>query len=120
MCVGTSTIRLRSIKSSLPFSLPLRHSSDKFFQALSRFSVLEVTESWAGPGNEATKDASNQNQSLSVVEKLLLFVKLGSCRKPSYLGAFLAFLCNHATKELLQGQMRKIKETPNFTRNADL
>ena len=37
-CVGTSTIRLRSIKSSLP----LRHSRDKLFQALSRFSVLEV------------------------------------------------------------------------------
>ena len=46
-------IRLRSIKSSLPFSLPLRHSRDKLFQALSRFSVLEATESWAGPGNEA-------------------------------------------------------------------
>ena len=44
-CVGTSTIRLRSIKSSLPFSLPLRHSRDKLFQALSRFSVLEATES---------------------------------------------------------------------------
>ena len=28
-------IRLRSIKSSLPFSLPLRHSRDKLFQALS-------------------------------------------------------------------------------------
>ena len=52
-CVGTSTTRLRSIKSSLPFSLPLRHSRDKLFQALSRFSVLEATESWAGPGNEA-------------------------------------------------------------------
>ena len=48
-CVGTSTIRLRSIKSSLP----LRHSRDKLFQALSRFSVLEAMESWAGPGNEA-------------------------------------------------------------------
>ena len=49
--MGTSTIRLRSIKSSLPFSL--RHSHDKLFQALSRFSVLEATESWAGLGNEA-------------------------------------------------------------------
>ena len=57
-CVGTSTIRLRSIKSSLPFSLPLRHSRDKLFQALSRFSVLEVTESWAGPGNEASNTAA--------------------------------------------------------------
>ena len=41
---------------------------------------------------KTSKDASNQNQSLTVVEKLLLFVKLGSCRKPSYLAAFLAFL----------------------------
>ena len=48
--VGTSTICLRSIKSSL---YPLRHSSDKIFQALYRFSVLQVTESWVGPGNEA-------------------------------------------------------------------
>ena len=44
---------LRSIKSSLPFSLPLRHSCDKLFQALSRFSVLEATENWVGPGNKA-------------------------------------------------------------------
>ena len=36
-CVGTSTIRLRSIKSSPPFSLPLRHSHDKLFQALLLF-----------------------------------------------------------------------------------
>ena len=28
-CVGTPTIRLRSIKSSLPFSLPLHHSGAK-------------------------------------------------------------------------------------------
>ena len=44
----------RQIRVSLPFSLPLRHSRDKLFQALSRFSVLKATESWAGPGNEAT------------------------------------------------------------------
>ena len=44
-CMGTSTICLRSIKSSLPFCLPLRHSRDKLFQALSHFSVLEATES---------------------------------------------------------------------------
>ena len=52
--MGTSTIRLRSIKFSLPFSLPLCHSRDKLFQALSRLSVLQATESWAGPGNEAS------------------------------------------------------------------
>ena len=52
--MGTSTIRLRSIKSSLPSLYPLRHSRDKIFQALYRFSVLQATESWAGPGNEAS------------------------------------------------------------------
>ena len=52
--VGTSMIR-RSIKSSLPSLYPLRHSCDKIFQALHRFSVLQATKSWAGPGNEATK-----------------------------------------------------------------
>ena len=36
------TICLRSIKSSLPFSLPLRHSCDKLFQALSRFSIRKA------------------------------------------------------------------------------
>ena len=56
-CVGISTIRLRSIKSSLPFSLPLRHSRDELFQALYRFSILQATESWAGPGNEANLEA---------------------------------------------------------------
>ena len=40
--------------SPLPFSLPLRHSCDKLFQALSCFSVLKVTESWVGLGNEAS------------------------------------------------------------------
>ena len=44
-----------TIKSSLPFSLPLCHSRGKLSQALSRFSVLQATESWAGPGNEATQ-----------------------------------------------------------------
>ena len=44
----------RSIKSSLPSLYPLRHSRDKIFQALYRFSVLQATKSWAGPGNEAT------------------------------------------------------------------
>ena len=36
---------------------PLRHSRDKFFQALSRFSILQATESWAGPGNEANSSS---------------------------------------------------------------
>ena len=38
---------------SLPSLYPLCHSSDKLFQALSHFSILQVTESWAAPGNEA-------------------------------------------------------------------
>ena len=52
--MGTSTIHLRSIKSSLPSLYPLRHSRDKIYQALYRFSILQVTKSWAGPGNEAS------------------------------------------------------------------
>ena len=54
MGVGTSTIRLRSIKSSLPSLYPLRHSCEKIFRAFSHFSVLEATESLAGPGIEAS------------------------------------------------------------------
>ena len=53
--VDTSTIRLCSIKSSLPFSLPLRHSRDKLSQALSRFSM---TEGWVGSGKEARRTPS--------------------------------------------------------------
>ena len=53
--MGTSKVRLRSNLSFLPFSLPLHHSRDKLSQALTRFSVLQVTESWAGPENEANK-----------------------------------------------------------------
>ena len=55
MCVGKLTIHPRSTKSSLPFSLPLRHSRDKLSQVLSCFSLLQATESWAEPRNEATK-----------------------------------------------------------------
>ena len=54
-CVGT-TIHLRLIKSSLPSPYPLRHWSDKLFQALSHFSILQAMESRAGPGNEARTD----------------------------------------------------------------
>ena len=32
---------------------PLCHSHEKLFQALSHFSVLQMRESWARPGNEA-------------------------------------------------------------------
>ena len=51
--MGTSAIHLCSIKSSLPSLYPLRHSRDQSFQALYCFFVLQVTESWAEPGNEA-------------------------------------------------------------------
>ena len=50
--MGTSTIHLCSIKSFLPSLYLLRHSHDKLFQALYHFSVLQVTETWAGPWNE--------------------------------------------------------------------
>ena len=51
--MGTSAIHLCSIKSSLPSLYPLHHSRDKSFQAFYCFSVLQATESCAGPGNEA-------------------------------------------------------------------
>ena len=44
------------LKSSLLFSLPLRHSHNKTSQALYHCSVLQATESWVGPGNKATKE----------------------------------------------------------------
>ena len=43
----------RTIKPFLPSFLSRRHSREKRYQALSRFTVLIATESWAGPGNEA-------------------------------------------------------------------
>ena len=58
--MGTSTTRLRSIKSSIYCLHPLRHSCDKLFQALYCFSVLQATESWAGSGNEAIAGVSLQ------------------------------------------------------------
>ena len=44
----------RTIKPFLLFFLSRRHSREKRYQALSRFTVLIATESWAGPGNEVT------------------------------------------------------------------
>ena len=44
----------RTIKPFLPSFLSRRHSREKRYQALSRFTVLIATESWAGPGNEAS------------------------------------------------------------------
>ena len=48
------TICLHSIKSSLPSLYPLRHLRNKLFQTLSRSSILQATESLAGPGSEAS------------------------------------------------------------------
>ena len=66
---------------------------------------------------QTSRCASNLIESLSVVETLLLFVKLGSSEP---LAIWLHSYHNHATKELLQGWMRTNKETPNLTRNANL
>ena len=59
-CIGTSTIRLHSIKSSLPSLYALRHSHDKLLKVLYRFSILQVMESWAGPENEANRNSLNR------------------------------------------------------------
>ena len=50
MCVGTH--RQSAYTHVSPCLHPLGYSRDKLFQALSHFFILEVTESWAGPGNE--------------------------------------------------------------------
>ena len=42
----------RTIKPFLPSFLSQCHSREKRYQVLSRFTVLIVTESWAGPENE--------------------------------------------------------------------
>ena len=53
-CMGTSTVCLHPIKSLYLLStLYVMHSPDKLFQVLSRFSILQAIESWAGPGNKA-------------------------------------------------------------------
>ena len=58
------------------------------------------------------KDASYLNQSLNVVEKLLPQVEF-SCRKPTAIWLHTwHFYHNHASRELLQGQMCRIKESP--------
>ena len=55
ICMGTSTICLHSIKPSLPSSLG--YSYDKLFRTLLRFSILQATESWVGPGNKASSQS---------------------------------------------------------------
>ena len=71
--VGTSTICQRSFKSSLPSLYPLHYSFEKLFQALYRFSILQATESWAGPGNKANDQLCDANcvvwMSLNLIPK---------------------------------------------------
>ena len=71
MCVGTTMIHLLSIKSSLPsMSLTINYSRpstaslvprphparwDLGTRLLYRFSVLQATKSWVGPGNDASE-----------------------------------------------------------------
>ena len=43
-----------TIKPFLSSFLSWRHSREKRYQALARFSVLIAMESWVGPGNEAS------------------------------------------------------------------
>ena len=43
-----SRARPRSIKAFLPPFYPWRHSREEMYQALSRFTVLQATGSWAG------------------------------------------------------------------------
>ena len=53
-CMGMSVVRLRSIKSSLPSLYPLRHSWINYSRPSLTFSILQATESWVGPENEAS------------------------------------------------------------------
>ena len=52
--VGPRLVHPRTIKPFLPSFLSWWHSREKRYQALSRFSILQATESWVGPRNEAT------------------------------------------------------------------
>ena len=56
-CESLMADRMGLGSTTLPTLLSTPTSLDHMilYQALSRFSVLQVTESWAGPGNEATK-----------------------------------------------------------------
>jgi len=72
VCMGTSTIRLRS---SLPSLYPLRHSCDELSQAFYRFFVLQVMESWAGPGNEATWGCKVRKYQVYVLQSCGVFLQ---------------------------------------------
>ena len=50
----------------------LRHSHDNIYQALYRFSVLQATESWAGPGNEANAIVGIKASHLLKTKKIIV------------------------------------------------
>ena len=79
MCVCATPVRMVQL---CPYTVKTFGLLQPYFGHLSCMPVVYVTHC----------KTSNQNQSLSVVEKLFHFVKLGSCGKPSYLAALLAFL----------------------------
>ena len=54
---------------------------------------------------------------IGFIEELLLYLSSITFQK-SY-SIWQHFYCNHATKELFQGQPCKIKKTPNFPKNAN-
>ena len=64
-------------KSSLPSLYPLRYSCEKLLQSLYHFFILQVTESWAGPGNKASDQLRDTNcMSLNLIPKPLPFFVL--------------------------------------------
>ena len=65
------SMRPCTIKPFLPPFLSWRHSCEKRYQALSRFSILQATESWAGPWNEAT----SKDFLLALGKSLLILLK---------------------------------------------
>ena len=86
-----------TIKPFLPSFLSRRHSREKRYQALSRFTVLIVTESWAGPGNEA----------------MIVMWAWASCWLP---GSHILTLANHATLWTIIGaSLIKVKCTQPCT-----
>ena len=59
---------------SIMFSLPWRHACDKLSQVLSRFSVPLATESWVGPGNEATLWLLNKTWHSGVISPNSIYI----------------------------------------------
>ena len=85
-------VRPHTIKLFLPSILSWRHSHEKRYQALSCFSVLTATESWAGPRNETTKQLH-----LSMYEQLIAGIIACNEQFVSYYG----FACSKVHSESL-------------------